>query len=89
MARGHPLFLWIFLLVLAPIGAAVVVTALLLFGVSPHAVFAPGRAVQSFLEARGMHVANRVGVISTVGFWWAIIAATGLAWERRPWRTAR
>ena len=82
-ARGHPLFLWIFLLVLAPVGAAVVVTVLLLFGVEPSLVFAPGRAVKSFLELCGLRVANRVAVASTVAMWWAVIAAGGLAWERR------
>jgi len=85
-ARTHPAFLWIFLIVLAPIGAAVIVTALLLFGVPPRVVFAPGWAVKSFLEVWGFHVANRVAVASTVGFWWAVIAALGLAWERRRWR---
>jgi hypothetical protein len=81
--RAHPLFLWIFLLVLAPVGAAVVVTLLLLWGVEPRLVFAPGRAVHSLLERCGLHPANRVAVASTVGFLWAVIAAVGLAWERR------
>ena len=35
--RSHPVYLGIFLVVLAPIGAAVLVTALLLFGVEPSA----------------------------------------------------
>jgi hypothetical protein len=82
-ARAHPLFLWIFLLVLAPVGAAVVVTVLLLWGVEPRLVFAPGRAVQSLFELCGLHPANRVAVASTVGVFWAAIAAVGLAWERR------
>ena len=81
--RAHPLFLWIFLLVLAPIGATVVVTALLLFGVPPQAVFAPGRALKSLLESGGLHPANRVAVAGTVALWWAVIAAAGLIWERR------
>jgi hypothetical protein len=81
--RAHPLFLWIFLLILAPVGAAVVVTLLLLLGVEPRLVFAPGRALKSFLELCGLHPANRVAVAGTVGFLWAIIAAAGLAWERR------
>ena len=84
--RSHPLFLWIFLLVLAPVGAAVVVAALLLFGVTPHTVFAPGFAVKGFLQARGVHAPNAVGVLSTVGVWWAVIAAVGLTWE---WRSRR
>jgi hypothetical protein len=76
--RRNPLFLWIFLVIVAPIGAVVVVCALLLFGVSAHAVFTPGRAVQTFL-----HAPRAVGVLGTVALWWAIIAALGLAWERR------
>jgi hypothetical protein len=68
----------IFLFVLAPIGAAVFVGTLLLLGVKAHYVFALGFAVKSFL-----HAPNAVGVIVTVGFWWAIFAALGLWWERR------
>ena len=84
MVRAHPLFLWIFLLILAPIAAVVLMSALLLFGVPPPVVFAPGRAVKSLIEAGGFHVANRVAVASTAVFWWALIVAIGLAWERRP-----
>ena len=80
---AHRVYLGIFLFVLAPVGAAVVVTALLLFGVAPQMVFAPGRAVKSLLELWGFRVANPVAVASTVGFWWALFAALGLAWERR------
>ena len=73
--RGHP---W-----LNPL----LVAALLLFGVTAHVVFAPGFAVKSFLEHRGLHPPNAVGVASTVALWWAVIAVIGLAWEwrgRRP-----
>ena len=80
--RGHPAYLWIFLLVIAPVGAAVIVAALLLFGVTAHTVFAPGFAVRGFLEARGLHPPNAVGVLATVGLWWAIIAVIGLIWEK-------
>ena len=69
-------YLWVFLLVVAPIGAVVIVCALLLFGVKPAAVFAAGWAVKSFL-----HAPNAVGVASTVLFWWLLLAALGLAWE--------
>jgi hypothetical protein len=86
--RAHHLYLGIFLFVLAPIGAVVVVTALLVLGVPPQVVFAPGRAVKSFLAVCGFHVANRVAVASTVGFWWALFSALGLAWEWRRWRRA-
>lgn len=82
-ARAHPAFLAIFLLILAPIGAVVVIAALLLFHVPPQMVFAPGRAVQWMLEAFGFHPANRVAVASTGAIVWAMIAAAGLLWDRR------
>jgi hypothetical protein len=81
--RSHPAFLAIFLLVLAPVGAVVLISALLLFGVRPPLVFAPGRAVKSLIEMGGFHVPNAVAVVSTAIFFWAIIAAAGLLWERR------
>jgi len=87
-ARSHPLFLWIFILVLAPVGAAVVIAALLLFHVRPQLVFAPGRAVKFMIEACGVHVANRVAVAGTAAFFWAVIASIGLAWEWHGRRTS-
>ncbi len=86
--RSHPAYFVFFIVILAPIGAAVVVAALLLFGVRPSLVFAPGWAVKSFLETRGIHAPNAVGVASTVAVWWLVIAALGLAWERRRRRGA-
>jgi hypothetical protein len=80
--RAHPAYLWLFLLVVAPVGAAVIVAALLLFGVTAHTVFRPGFAVLGFLRARGVHAPNAVGVLTTVGMWWAVIVALGLTWER-------
>ena len=65
------------LLVVAPIGAAVIISTLLLFGVKPHLVFLPGFVVRSRLEAFGFHAPNAVGVLTTVFFWWVIIV---LAW---------
>jgi len=82
-ARAHRLYLALFLFVLAPLGAVVLISALLLFGVPPQAVFAPGRAVKSLLESGGFHPANRVAVASTGLLFWAMLAAAGLAWERR------
>lgn len=76
--RSHPAFLWIYLLLLAPLGVLVILSALLLFGVPPPFVFAPGRVVQSLL-----HAPTRVGVAATGLFWWAILAVIGLAWDRR------
>ncbi len=82
--RDRPIYRAIFILVLAPIGAAVIVAVLLLFGVEPHRVFAFGFAVKSLLNRMGvLHVPNAVGVLSTVALWWAAIVAIGFAWERR------
>ena len=83
IAGERPIYRLIFLVVIAPIGAAVTVAALLLFGVDPHTVFLPGHLVMSWLEALGVHAPNSVGVLTTVFFWWAVIVAAGLAWERR------
>lgn len=74
----------VFLLVLAPIGAAVLVGALLLFGVEPHVVFFAGHVVKSWLKALGFNAPNAVGVLSTVFVWWVLIVVIGLLWER--WR---
>ncbi|HXA16614.1 MAG TPA: hypothetical protein VN380_06465 [Thermoanaerobaculia bacterium] len=67
------------LFVVAPIGAAVVISALLLFGVTPHLVFLPGFFVRARLDALGFHAPNAVGVLTTVVFWWAIIVLVWLA----------
>lgn len=75
------------LLLVAPIGAAVIIGTQLLLGVDPHLVFLPGFVVKSRLEAFGFHVANRVGVLSTVVLWWGIIVSVWLA-LRRLWRSA-
>ena len=88
MRGDSPIFLGIFLVVLAPVGAVVLVSAMLLLGMKPHSVFAPGWAVKSFLETRGLHPPNAVGVASTVILWWAVIAALGLVWEWWRWRRA-
>ena len=71
-------YLAIFILVLAPIAAIVVISALLLLGVPAHTVFAAGRAVQSLIGGP-----NRVGVASTAMMVWLIIVAIGLVWEFR------
>jgi len=87
-SRRDPLFLGAFLVVLAPLAAVVVISVQMLFGVEPRVVFAPGRAVQSFLDNIGLHVANRVAVASTAILWWALFACLGLAWEWRCKRSA-
>ena len=73
----------VFFLVLAPIGAVVIVSALLLFGVKPHTVFAPGWALLGLLRHAGFQPPNGVGVAGTVVLYWAVIAIVGLVWERR------
>jgi len=76
-------FLLIYLFVLAPIAAAVLITALLLFGVRPALVFAPGHAVIAAAKSLGMHAPKALGVITTGIAWWAVIAAAGWAWDGR------
>ena len=73
--------------VVAPIGAAVIISALLLFGVRPQTVFIPGFFVMARLETLGFTVANVVGVVSTVIFWWAIIVFVWAAVHRLRSRT--
>lgn len=80
---SHPAYRWIFILIVAPIGAVVLISALLLFGVKPPIVFAPGRGVKALLEACGLHPANGVAVASTAIAYWAVIIAVGLALTRR------
>jgi hypothetical protein len=76
------------LFAIAPIGAAVVISVLLLFGVKPHLVFLPGFAVRTKLAALGFHAPNAVGVLVTLIAWWVIFVIVWLA-VRRVWRGAR
>lgn len=87
--RDRPVYRAAFLLVLAPIGAAVLIAVLLLFGVQPRLVFLPGHALKSVLLSMGVTAPNAVGVLFTVFVWWMVIAAIGLAWERSRRRGAR
>ncbi len=80
--RAHPGFFVLFVVLVAPIGAVVVVSALLLFGVHPRVVFAPGWTVMSFLQSFGVRAPNAVGIACTVGLWWLLFVAGGVAWER-------
>jgi len=83
MARRSPAVLGVVaLLVVAPIGAAVVISALLLFGVEPHLVFLPGLFVKAKLETFGFHVPKQIGVLVTVFVWWVIIVLVWLALRR-------
>ncbi len=83
IARAHPAYLVLFVAFVAPLGAVVLIAALLLFGVHPRLVFAPGWAAKSFLESLGIHAPNAVGVVSTAALWWLLFVAAGLAWEWR------
>ncbi|MGA8808596.1 MAG: hypothetical protein WB973_12025 [Thermoanaerobaculia bacterium] len=74
------------LLVIAPVAAAVLISILLLFGVTPHLVFLPGFAVRSELAALGVHAPNAVGVLVTFVAWWAIVVIVWVG-VRRMWRT--
>jgi len=69
------------LFVIAPTGAAVIISVLLLFGVTPHLVFLPGFAVRNAL---GFHTPNAVGVVVTLVAWWAIIVIVWVG-GRRIW----
>lgn len=73
------------LLLVAPIGAAVVISVLLLFGATPHTVFLPGFVVRSKLDTLGIHAPNAAGVLVTLAAWWAIIVVIWLI-VRRLWR---
>lgn len=88
LARARPVYRVIFLLVLAPVGAAVTVAALLLFGVDPHVVFFVGFAVKSGLNRMGLHAPNSVGVLELPRFGGQVSS-----WVKRPGlaraRTAR
>ncbi|HEV7571228.1 MAG TPA: hypothetical protein VGQ21_06980 [Thermoanaerobaculia bacterium] len=85
LARSSRVLTLIALFVVAPIGAAVVISVLLLFGVTPHLVFLPGFAVRSKIAALGVHAPNAVGVLVTLVAWWAIIVIVWLA-VGRLWR---
>ena len=61
------------LLLLAPILAAVILVTLLVLGADPHLVFLPGHFVKGRLESLGLHVPNRVGVLTTFAVWWFIV----------------
>jgi hypothetical protein len=89
MVAGSPAVLRVVaLLLVAPIGAAVIIAALLLFGVDPHLVFLPGFFVKARLEALGFHAPNAVGVLTTVAVWWAIIVLVWLTLRRVLRRSA-
>jgi hypothetical protein len=70
VSRSGRVLTLVALFVIAPIGAAVVISVLLLFDVTPHLVFLPGFAVRTKLAALGIHTPNAVGVLVTLIAWW-------------------
>jgi hypothetical protein len=74
--------------VLGPALVAVILGALLLFGVSPRLVFFPGHVVLSTLASLGLRLSNRVGVVATGGAWWAVIVTARLVLARLKRRAA-
>ena len=82
VAREHPIYRALFVFVLAPIAAAVVISALLLFGVEARVVFFVGLRIKTWLSAAGVHAPNAVGVLATVFVFWIPIVVAGLLWER-------
>ena len=81
--RSNRIVLAVFLFVVAPIGAAVIISALLLFGATPHLVFAPGLAMRALLSRLGFQAPKFVGVVTTAALWWVIIVGLVLAWDAR------
>ena len=84
--RDRPVYRLIFFFVLAPIAAAVIIMALLLFGVEPRLVFSAGHAMKSWLKSVGIDAPNAIGVLTTIFVWWTPIAILGILWERRKGR---
>lgn len=62
--------------------AVLLIATLMLVGVRPAAVFAPGFAVKALFARAGIKVPNGVGVLSTVAVWWGGIVLAWLALRR-------
>ena len=69
-------------LVLTGVLAVTLIATLLLLGVTPRLVFAPGFAIKTWCEAHGCPVHTRVGVICTALIFWAAIVAVWLTVTR-------
>jgi hypothetical protein len=72
----------LFLLVVAPIGAMVLIVALMAFGVPPRLVFAPGFAVIALLHRAGLPAPRPLGVLATGAAWWLLVVIAGFASTR-------
>jgi hypothetical protein len=84
-SRSNRALTLVALFVIAPIGAAVVISVLLLFGVTPHFVFLPGFIVRTKLATLGFHAPNAVGVLVTLIAWWVMFVIVWMV-VRRVWR---
>jgi len=83
-SRSDRILTLVALFVVAPIGAAIVISVLLLFGAKPHLVFLPGFAVRAKLAALGLHAPNAVGVLVTLIAWWVVFVIVWVS-VRRLW----
>jgi hypothetical protein len=83
-SRSNRVLTLVALFVVAPIGAAVVISVLLLFGATPHIVFLPGFVVKTKLAALGFHTPNAAGVLVTLIAWWVMFVIVWLM-IRRLW----
>jgi hypothetical protein len=81
-SRSNRILTLVALFVVAPIGAAVVISVLLLFGVTPHLVFLPGFFVRTKLAALGVHTPNPVGVLVTLFVWWVMFVIVWIVVRR-------
>jgi hypothetical protein len=81
-AKSSRLLPVVALFIVAPIGAAVVISVLLLFGATPHFVFLPGFVVKAKLASLGIRAPNAAGVLATLVFWWAVIVVVWLIVRR-------
>ncbi|HSP34371.1 MAG TPA: hypothetical protein VLU46_08655 [Thermoanaerobaculia bacterium] len=82
LGQSDRIWLAVFVFVVAPIGAAVAISVLLLFGASPPLVFTPGRALVGGMARVGIHVPRAFGVLATVASFWFVIVVLGLLFDR-------
>ena len=81
-ARSSPLLGFVAIFIAAPVLAVVIISTLLLVGVTPHLVFLPGFFLKARLQALGFHPPNAIGVLTTGFVWWVIVVAIWLAVRR-------
>ena len=76
-ARYRSAYFAIYLIVIAPAATIVIISALLLFGVRPSLVFAPGLAMRALI-----HGPRAVAVAGTAFVYWLVLALIGFIRER-------